>query len=136
MTPTAAQDILDTMFAPWVLALQPRVASIDAEHCTLTIPITADIARAGGIVSGQVMATLADTAMVLACMGHAGAMIPVSTVTLDTQFLRPGSGDSITARAEVMRAGKGTIFTRCTLTAHPSGKDIALATATFAKPAG
>ena len=117
MTPTAAQDILDTMFAPWVLALQPRVASIDAEHCTLTIPITADIARAGGIVSGQVM-------------------IPVSTVTLDTQFLRPGSGDSITARAEVMRAGKGTIFTRCTLTAHPSGKDIALATATFAKPAG
>ena len=136
MTPTAAQDILDTMFAPWVLALQPRVTSIDAEQCTLTIPITADIARAGGIVSGQVMATLADTAMVLACMGHAGAMIPVSTVTLDTQFLRPGSGDSITARAEVMRAGKGTIFTRCTLTAHPSGKDIALATATFAKPAG
>ncbi|ASM71514.1 MULTISPECIES: PaaI family thioesterase [Roseobacteraceae] len=136
MTPTAAQDVLDTMFAPWVLALQPRVASIDVDHCALVIPITADIARAGGIVSGQVMATLADTAMVLACMGHAGAMIPVSTVTLDTQFLRPGSGDSITARAEVTRAGKGTIFARCTLTAHPSGKDIALATATFAKPSG
>lgn len=136
MTPADAQDILDTMFAPWVLALSPQVTSIDADHCTISIPITADIARAGGIVSGQVMATLADTTMVLACMGHAGAMIPVSTVTLDTQFLRPGSGDSITARAEVMRAGKGTIFAQCTLTAEPSGKDIALATATFARPAG
>lgn len=60
-------------------------------------------------------------------------MEPVGTVTLDTQFLRPASGDSITATAEVTRAGRSMVFTRCTLTTLPGGKPVALATATFAR---
>ena len=58
---------------------------------------------------------------------------PIGTVTLDTQFLRPATGDSIRAEAEVTRAGKSMIFTRCTLISEPSGKPVALATATFAR---
>ncbi|WP_420010648.1 PaaI family thioesterase [Tateyamaria sp.] len=129
-----AQRFLDENFAPWVLALTPIVTRADAEGLTLDIPITNDIARVGGIVSGQALATLADTAMVLACGAHLGRMVPVATVTLDTQFLRPGSGDCIQAQAEITRAGKALIFARCTLVAAPSGKPIALATATFAAP--
>ena len=71
--------------------------------------------------------------MVFACIGHLDEMAPVSTVTLDTQFLRPATGDSIRALAEVTRAGRSMIFTRCTLIAEPSGKAVALATATFAR---
>ncbi|MEQ6247359.1 PaaI family thioesterase [Sulfitobacter sp. HNIBRBA3233] len=133
MTPALAQTFLDENFAPWVLALRPQVTEIGADRTVLRIPITDAINRTGGIVSGQALSALADTAMVLACGGHLGEMVPVGTVTLDTQFLRPASGDSIRAVAEVTRAGRSMVFARCTLIADPSGKPVALATATFAR---
>jgi uncharacterized protein (TIGR00369 family) len=133
MTPETAQAILDASFAPWIHALGPKITEISPEGTTLTIPITDNINRIGGIVCGQALASLADTAMVFACFGHLGKPEPVGTVTLDTQFLRPASGESIRAEAEVTRAGKSMIFTRCTLIAEPSGKPVALATATFAR---
>ena len=128
-----AQQFLTDNFAPWIMALQPEVTAIDDTGATLRIPITDDIMRVGGIVSGQTLATLADTAMVIGCGGAAGEMIPVGTVTLDTQFLRPASGEAIEAKAEITRLGRGMAFARCTLTALPSGKPVALATATFAR---
>ena len=87
LTISDAQTILDENFAVWVRALQPQVTSIDTQAAVLEIPITADIARVGGIVSGQALATLADTAMVFACIGHVQSFEPVSTVTLDTQLI-------------------------------------------------
>ncbi|WP_176248518.1 PaaI family thioesterase [Sulfitobacter sp. HGT1] len=133
MTPETAQTILRDHFAPWVMALHPTVTEIGPHKTVLSIPITEDLNRTGGIVSGQAMTALADTAMVMACMGHLDALTPVGTVTLDTQFLRPASGDSLRAEAEVTRAGRSMIFTRCTIIAEPSGKPVALATATFAR---
>ena len=133
MTPETAQQILDQAFAPWIKALSPTITEISAARTVMTIPITPDINRVGDIVCGQALAALADTAMVFACFGHLDAPEPVGTVTLDTQFLRPASGDSIRAEAEVTRAGKSMIFTRCTLIAEPSGKPVAMATATFAR---
>ena len=81
MTPEFAQAILDENFAPWVLALQPKVTATDATECVLDIPITDQITRMGDIVSGQTMATLADTAMVLACIGNLGKLEAISTST-------------------------------------------------------
>ncbi len=133
MDVSTAQRFLDDNFAPWVLALEPRVTEVSDVGATLRIPITDQIARAGNIVSGQTLATLADTAMVIACGAVNGEMIPVGTVTLDTQFLRPGTGDTIDAQAEITRMGKSMAFARCMLVAQPSGKPIATATATFAK---
>ena len=133
MTPEHAHTILDQSFAPWIKALDISIPEIGPEGATLRIPITDQINRIGGIVSGQTLAALADTAMVFACFGHLGAPEPAGTVTLDTQFLRPASGDSIEAVAEVTRAGRSMVFTRCTLTALPVGKPVALTTATFAR---
>lgn len=133
MTPDTAEAILEQTFAPWVRALGIRIPEIGPERTVLTIPIGPEIMRIGDIVSGQALATLADTAMVFACFGHLDGPEPVGTVTLDTQFLRPASGDSIRAEAEVTRAGKSMMFARCTLIAEPSGKPVALATATFAR---
>ena len=133
MTPETAQTVLTEHFAPWVMALDPTVTEIGVDRTTLTIPITDQIIRTGGIVSGQTMTALADTAMVLACMGHLKTLLAIGTVTLDTQFLRPATGTSIRAAAEVTRAGRTMIFARCTLIAEPSGKPVAMATATFAR---
>lgn len=133
VTNAEAQAFLDDNFAPWVLALAPRVTRIDASGAVLEIPITGDIQRTGGIVSGQTLSALADTAMVIGCGGAAGALIPVGTVTLDTQFLRPAQGETIEAVAEITRAGRSMIFARCTLIAHPGCKPVATASATFAR---
>ncbi len=134
ITAQDAQAFLDANFAPWVLALSPTVTAARQDGLTLDIPVTDAIARVGGIVSGQALATLADTAMVLAAGAHLGRMVPVATVTLDTQFLRPGKGDTIRAEAEIIRAGRALIFARCTLLALPDDRPIAQATATFALP--
>ena len=133
MTPETANTILEQAFAPWVKSLSLEVTEIGAQGVTMTMPISPDINRMGDIVCGQALAALADTAMVFACFGHLDAVEPVGTVTLDTQFLRPATGDSIRAEAEVTRAGKSMIFTRCTLIAEPSGKPVAMAAATFAR---
>ncbi|MDF1727931.1 MAG: PaaI family thioesterase [Sulfitobacter sp.] len=133
MTPETAQATLNAYFAPWVNALEPRVTEIGPERTVLEIPINDNILRVGGIASGQAMAALADTAMVFACFGALDGMEPLGTVTLDTQFLRPASGERIRAEAEVIRMGKAMIFTRCTLIEEPSGKAVVHATATFAR---
>lgn len=121
-------------FADWVLALDPRVDSMACTGVVLSIPVKADITRIGGIVSGQALATLADTAMVIACARHFREFRPVATINLDLQFLRPASGTRISCAATLVRPGKSLIFARAVLATDPSGKDVATATATFAVP--
>lgn len=129
-----ANGWIEAYFADWVRALDPRVEKMACTGVVITIPVTAAIARVGGMVSGQALATLADTAMVIACAGHFRAFRPVATTNLDVQFLRPASGDRVSCTATIVRAGKSLIFTRAVLTAEPSGKEVATATATFAVP--
>jgi len=131
LTKDDAQRWLADAFAPWVQALDLTIAEIGPERAVLTMPITPDLARMGGIVSGQALAAMADTAMVFACAGYLGEMRPIATTTLDTHFLRPGRGTMIRCEAEVVRAGKALIFTRATLIALPEEKATATATATF-----
>lgn len=130
----AAARILDSGFAPWVRDLDIRIDQIGDGRAVLSIPLGARITRIGGIVCGQAQATLADTAMVFACFAHLGAPEPVATTNLDTQFLRPGTGERLTCRAEVVRAGKALIFARADLICQPDDKLIAQATATFFRP--
>ena len=135
MTPDDAQSFLAGNFAPWVMALDPVVDSVSPNGAVLTIPLGDHIVRVGGIASGQALAALADTAMVIGACAAIGDFAPVATTNLDTQFLRPATGDSVTAQAEVVRIGAALIFIRATLTAAPSGKPVATATATFFRPA-
>ena len=134
MTPAEAQSFLDENFAPWVLALSPGVLAVGPGSVTLRIPLGPQIARVGGIASGQALATLADTAMVLACGAGIGEFLPVSTTNLDVQFLRPATGEAVRAEAEVVRAGRAMIFARATLIAEPAEKPVATASATFFRP--
>lgn len=132
--PAAAQAILAENFAPWVQALDLTVTGFDADHALIRMPLAPHLARVGGIVSGQALAALADTAMVLAAVGHAGVFRPLATTDLHTQFLRPGSGSAILCRAEVVRAGRALVFARATMTEETSAKTVATATATFYAP--
>ncbi|KUF10423.1 thioesterase [Pseudoponticoccus marisrubri] len=134
MDPATAQRLLEENFAPWVRALRPEVTRIDAEATILEIPVTDEIARVGGIVCGQALATLADTTMVLACAGQAGDFSPVATTTLETRFLSAARGTSVRCTAQVIRAGRRLVFAEARLTDLPGDKPVAAASATFMRP--
>jgi uncharacterized protein (TIGR00369 family) len=134
LTVTDAQQVLAKGFAPWVQALDLTIEDINKTGAVLSMPITDQLVRMGGIISGQALAAMADTSMVFACMGHFDEPKPVATTNLDTQFLRPGTGDRIRCEAEIVRAGKALIFCQAKMIALPSDKTVATATATFFCP--
>ncbi len=134
LTIAQAEEFLEAGFAPWVKALNLTIEDISPEHSVLSMPLTDQLARHGGIGSGQALAAMADTAMAIACLGAFGAFRPIATTNLDTQFLRPGTGDNIRCEARVVRAGKALMFCNAVMTALPSDKPVATATATFYCP--
>lgn len=134
MTPEIAHDFLTKYFAEWVRALDLTVMEINPEHALIRMPLGGHLARVGGIVSGQALAALADTAMVLAAIAHSGELKPFATTDLHTQFLRPGTGRAILCDARISRAGKSMVFARSDMTEEDSGKLVATASASFYAP--
>ena len=109
---TFLDHALTTVFAEWVRALNLRVLEARAGEVLLALPVTAQHVHSGGVMSGQTLMAAADTAMVLAVMSQLGAFRPMTTVQLQTTFLRPVPGDARFAnvRARVLRMGKTLAF--------------------------
>jgi uncharacterized protein (TIGR00369 family) len=105
-------DALARLFAPWVRELDLRVIEARAGEVTLALPVTSHHVHEGGVLCGQTMMAAADTAMVLAVMTRLGGFKPMTTVQLQTSFLRQVAGTSGTARvvARVLRMGKSLVF--------------------------
>ena len=130
-----AQAFLANAFAPWVQALDLTVEEITPEgRAVLSMPITDDIARMGGLICAQSLAPLADTAKDLSTAAHFGAPRDVATTNLDTQFLSAGRGARISCTARITRAGRSLIFAQADLIALPDGRPVASASATFFVP--
>ena len=134
LDPATAQRLLEENFAPWVLSLKPQVTAIGADAAVLEVPITPEIARVGGIVCGQALATLADTSMVFACAGRLGEFKTVATTNLETRFLSAARGEAVRCTARVIKAGRAMIFAEATLVRLPDAAPVAVASATFFLP--
>ena len=106
------QQALSHVFAPWVRELDLRVIEARAGEVTLALPVTDRHVHEGGVLCGQTMMAACDTAMVLAVMTRLGGFKPMTTVQLQTSFLRPISGSSGAARvvARVLRMGRKLVF--------------------------
>jgi uncharacterized protein (TIGR00369 family) len=106
------QAALGHVFAEWVRELDLRVLEARAGEVTLVLPVTRKHVHEGGVLCGQTMMAAADTAMVLAVMTKLGGFKPMTTVQLQTSFLRPVAGSSGAARvvARVLRMGRSLVF--------------------------
>jgi uncharacterized protein (TIGR00369 family) len=120
-------------FAPWVRELALRVESATPTEVVLALPVTPPHVHGGGVLCGQTMMAAADTAMVLAVSSALGGFKPMTTVQLQTSFLRPIGGDAGTARltARVLRKGKNLVFGEIEV-ADARGALAAHATTTYA----
>jgi uncharacterized protein (TIGR00369 family) len=112
----ALQQVLDQVVADWVKALGLRLLEASAGEVLMALPVTPALVHGGGVLCGQALMAAADTAMVLAVSSQLGGFRPMTTVQLQTSFLRPISGNSASdggqARlvARVLRAGKSLVF--------------------------
>ena len=106
------QAALTHVFAPWVRELDLRVIEAGAGVVTLALPVAPKHVHEGGVLCGQTMMAACDTAMVLAVMTRLGGFKPMTTVQLQTSFLRPVPGDSGSVRvvARVLRMGRSLVF--------------------------
>lgn len=129
----ALQKAIGEIFAPWVQQLDLRVLAAKPGEIELALPVAARHVHGGGVMCGQTLMSAADTAMVLAIMTQLGEFRPMTTVQLQTSFLRPIAAGSDDARvtARVLRRGKTLVFGEIEV-ADATGKLAAHATTTYA----
>ncbi|MCK1387205.1 PaaI family thioesterase [Bradyrhizobium sp. 21] len=137
-----ARRILSEVFAPWVQDLNLSVERI--EHlpapdvpdwqpaALLRMPFSERLCRNGGVVCGQALMALADTAMVIANLAANRGYRPMTTVDQTTHFMRAVSSSDVLADARVVRLGRTMSFGRVTLLSASDNKPVAMVSSAFA----
>ncbi|MBR0993424.1 PaaI family thioesterase [Bradyrhizobium japonicum] len=137
-----ARRILGEVFAPWVQDLhltvehlehaQPADAPDWQPGALLRMPFSERLCRNGGIVCGQALMALADTAMVIAILAANRGYRPMTTVDQTTHFMRAVSSSDVLADARVVRLGRTMSFGRVTLLSAADNKPVAMVSSAFA----
>lgn len=125
-----AQDILGQVFAPWILDLDLEALEITEELAVVRMPFSDRLCREGGVICGQALMSLADTAMVLAVSAASGGYRPMTTVDMSVHFMKPTSNKDVICTARIMRLGRTMAFGHVLL--NPMGDDNPIASATTA----
>ena len=133
MDAAALQATLDSLAAECVKRLGMRVETVEPGQVTLSLPVSAEIVHAGGVVCGQALLAAADTAMLVAMIAQLGEFRPMTTVQLQTSFVRPVPKDasSVAIVARVLRFGKSLSYGDVEFRTE-DGKLAAHATTTYA----
>jgi uncharacterized protein (TIGR00369 family) len=138
-----ARRVLREVFAPWVLDLDLSVVDVDYERpanssadwqpgATLRMAFSDRLCRHGGVVCGQAMMALADTAMVIAVLAANRGYRAMTTVDQTTHFMRPVAQSDVIADARVVRLGRTMSFGRITLSSASDNKPVAMVSSAFA----
>lgn len=127
------QADFEKVAAPYVQRLGLSIVELGVDQVVLSMPVTPDVVHGGGVLCGQAMLAAADTAMVLAMSAALGGFRPMTTVQLQTSFLRPVPGDAGAVRVtcRLLRRGKSLSFGEIEI-ATLDGKLAAHATTTYA----
>ena len=117
-----------------VLAAQPFSVLLGAEmrafgegHAEIGVKITPELAQQHGFAHGGVVSYLADNALTFAGGSLLGSNVLTSEYKIN--YLRPGVGDSLVAKATVIHAGKNQATCRCDVFAEKDGEAKLCATA-------
>ena len=112
----AAGRLIADVLAPWMQELGLLVEAVESGRppgapadwqpgAIMRLPFSPKICRDGGVVCGQALMGLADTAMVVACSAAWNGYRPMTTIDQTMHFLRPVTFDVI-ADARVVRIGR------------------------------
>ena len=127
-----AEEMLGSVFAPWVQELNLSIESLDREGAVLRMRFSEKLCRDNGVICGQALMSLADTAMVFAVSSAGGAYRPMTTVDQTMHFLRPAANADVLAEAKVVRLGRTMAFGSVTLTTDGDARPVAMAQLAYA----
>ena len=137
-----ARRVLGEVFAPWVMELNLSIEGFDFDPppgasdwqpgAVLRMPFSERLCRHGGIVCGQALMALADTAMVIAILAANRGYRPMTTVDQTTHFMRAVTSSDVLADARVVRLGRTMSFGRVTLSSAADNKLVAMVSSAFA----
>jgi uncharacterized protein (TIGR00369 family) len=138
----AAGRLMLEVVAPWVQDLGLLVESIEAGRppgapddwqpgAVLRMPFSKKLCRDGGVICGQSLMALADTAMVFACSAAWNGYRPMSTIDQTTHFLRPVNFD-VLADARVVRVGRTTSFGKVSLFSASDRRPVGMVSSAYA----
>jgi uncharacterized protein (TIGR00369 family) len=128
---------LEAAFAPvaadYVKRLGLRVAALRPGEVDVVLPVGAELVHGGGVVCGQAIMAAVDTAMVLAMIAELGEFRPMTTVQLQTSFIRPipRAAAEVLLTARILRRGRSLAFGEISVRT-PDGKLAAQSTTTYA----
>lgn len=134
----AAQQLLVDVFAPWVQDLQLTVETIHppgtagGAGAVLRMAFSDRLCREGGVICGQALMSLADTAMVFAVASASGRYRPMTTVDQTSHFLKPASNADVLADARIVRMGRSMAFGQVMLTPAFDTKPVAMVSSAYA----
>src|SRR3984893_14591692 len=138
-----ARRVLGDVFAPWVQDLGLSIGGIECSPppgapadwepgAILRMAFSAHLCRHGGIVCGQALMALADTAMVIAILAANRGYRPMTTVDQTTHFMRAVTSSDVLADARVVRLGRTMSFGRVTLSSATDNNPVAMVSSAFA----
>lgn len=128
-----ARKGLTDWFAPWVRDLGMQIEALDRGRVTVRVPASLHLNRVGGILSGQAMMAIADTAMVFAVRSCTDPENDIATVQQSTSFFRAVKDADLICEVTVRKEGRSMMFGDCVM--HADGqpdKPVAQATVVYA----
>ncbi len=131
MTESAILDLLDRVLAPWVRSLALKPVAVSDESATMRLPFSGEFRHSGGVICGQVFMAAADTAMIVAISAALGEFRPMTTVSLNINFMRAVRKGDVLVTARVLRMGRNLVFGEIELV-DEEGKMAVHATTTYA----
>ncbi len=112
--PLSRADIIRQFLptSPFVGHLGIRLTGMQPGVATLTLPFADSLVTVGTIVHGGAIASLIDTAAMVAAWSddEVPANRRGTTVSLTVSFLAPAEGEEIQATARVLRRGRSLVY--------------------------
>lgn len=113
---------------PFSVLLGAELTAFEPGRAELRLPIRHELKQQFGFVHGGALSYLADNALTYAG-GSALSGHGIVTSEFKINYLRPAIGDTLTARAEVIHAGRSQAVCRCDIFAITGSEEKLCATA-------
>lgn len=101
-----------------------EMAVVEPGRCEIRLPYKAELSQQHGYFHGGVIGMIADSAGGYAAFTLMPADASVLTVEYKMNILAPGDGELLSARGEVLKAGRTLVISRAEVYVLKGGKEI------------
>ena len=105
------------------------LSEVTPGRCVIDLPFSEELTQQHGFFHGGIIGTLADNACGYAAFTLAPVDASILTVEYKINFVSPGDGERLVARAEVVRPGRSLVVCRCDVLAMKNDTEKLAATA-------